>query len=37
MHLKSLEIVGTRHDAVKANHLCPCVVMPFQTGAVDAV
>jgi hypothetical protein len=37
MHLKSLEIVGKRHDADKANHHCPCAVMPLQTGAADAV
>jgi hypothetical protein len=37
MHLKSLEIVGKRHDADKANHHCPCAVMPLQTGATNAV
>jgi len=37
MHLKSLEIVGTRRDAGKANHPSARAVMLLQTGAVDAV
>jgi hypothetical protein len=37
MHLKSLEIVGTRRDACKAKHCGVGAVMVLQTGASDAV
>jgi hypothetical protein len=37
MHLKSLEIVGTRRDACQANQLGACAVMGLPTGDSDAV